>query len=157
MTDSFTLERVLCGRRALAQPLPCLTVGQWTKKGAKFLFDLLVACAFPPHTSGSVHCKSLTWHTFGLAATLTSWSLMTSLPWPPPSTRSSNFFLSPQQRYPRTLPELLTAVAEIPRQQPGDAPVHHDACTIQQVTRIELQLAVSWQPHSSSNDLRATP
>ena len=39
--------------------------------------------------------------------------------------------LSPQQRYPRMLPELLTAVAApLTRQQPGDVPVLHIAYTI---------------------------
>ena len=49
--------------------------------------------------------------------------------------------LSLQQRYPRTLPELLTAVAApLTRQQPDDAPVLHNACAIQQVTHVEFRM-----------------
>ena len=45
----------------------------------------------------------------------------------------------PQQRYFRTLPELLTAVVELlTRHQPDDAPSLHTARTIQQVTRTEF-------------------
>ena len=44
-------------------------------------------------------------------------------------------------KYPRTLPEQLTAVAELlTKQQPHDVPVLHDARTIQQVTRVEFQI-----------------
>ena len=44
-------------------------------------------------------------------------------------------------KYPRTLPEQLTAVAELlTEQQPDDVPVLHDARTIQQVTRVEFQI-----------------
>ena len=47
----------------------------------------------------------------------------------------------PQQRYHRTLPELLAAVAEhLTRQQPSDVPVLHTARAIQQVTRVEFQI-----------------
>ena len=66
---------------------------------------------------------------------------MTSLPWPPPSTCSSNLHLSPQQRCQRTLPELLTAVAELlTRQQPDHLPILHCGSTIQQVTHIEFRV-----------------
>ena len=47
----------------------------------------------------------------------------------------------PQQRYPRTLPELLTGVAELlTRHQPDDVPVLHDASTIQKITRVEFRI-----------------
>ena len=47
----------------------------------------------------------------------------------------------PQQRYSRTLPELLTKVAELlTKRQPNDDPVSHTAGTIQQVTRVELRV-----------------
>ena len=48
--------------------------------------------------------------------------------------------ISPQQRYPRTLPELLAAVAELLiSQQPDDVPVLHNASTIQHITHIEFR------------------
>ena len=47
----------------------------------------------------------------------------------------------PQQRYPRTLPELLTAVAELlTRHQPHDVPGLRIARTVQQVTRAEFHI-----------------
>ena len=58
--------------------------------------------------------------------------------------------LSPQQRYPRTLPELLTAVAALlTRQQPDDAPVRHNACTIRSHMSNSgcwNSWAMNWQP-----------
>ena len=65
---------------------------------------------------------SLPWHIFGLTVTPTSscWTL---------SAAVYMFFflnLSPQQRYLRRLPELLTAVAELlTRHQPDNVPVLH--------------------------------
>ena len=42
--------------------------------------------------------------------------------------------LSPQQRYPRSLPEVLAAFAALPiRRHPDDVPELHNAFTIQQV------------------------
>ena len=47
----------------------------------------------------------------------------------------------PQQRYPRTLPDLLTAGAELlTRHQPDDLPVLHNARTSQQVTHVEFRV-----------------
>ena len=43
-----------------------------------------------------------------------------------------------QQRYPRALPELLTAIAELTRHQPHNAPMLHSARTVQQVTHAEF-------------------
>ena len=52
ITDSFALERMLHGRRALAQPQPsALQLGS-RQDGAQFLTDLVVAYTFPPHASG---------------------------------------------------------------------------------------------------------
>ena len=49
--------------------------------------------------------------------------------------------LSPQHRYPRSLPELLTAFAALPTsQQPGDVPVLHNAFTIQRVAHIGFRM-----------------
>ena len=57
----------------------------------------------------------------------------------------------PQQRYTRTLPEVLTAVAELlTRHQPLDTPALHTARTVHQVTRVEFHiletLGLSLQP-----------
>ena len=47
----------------------------------------------------------------------------------------------PQQRYPRTLPDLLTAGAELlTRHQPDDLPVLHNTRTSQQVTHVEFRV-----------------
>ena len=49
--------------------------------------------------------------------------------------------LSPQQRYPRTLPELLAAVAaRLARQEANDALVLHNAYTIQKVARAGFKM-----------------
>ena len=46
-----------------------------------------------------------------------------------------------QPRYPRVLPELLTAMAELlTRYQPHNAPMLHSARTVQQVTRVEFDI-----------------
>ena len=63
---------------------------------------------------------------------------MTSLPWPPLSLFII-VHLSPQQKYPRIIPELLTAVAALfSRQQLGDVLVLLNAYTIQQVAHVEF-------------------
>ena len=109
-----SLERVLCRRRVLS--------------------DLVVAYAFPPHTSGLFTLQILNLPHI--------WSGTDSGVIEPDdilALAAAVYMFSPQQRHPRTLPELLTAVAELlTRQQPDDAPVLHNASTIQQITHIEF-------------------
>ena len=120
LPTALAFGRVLCGRRALVQPLPSVLQLANRQKGVHFLSDLVVACAFPPDSSGfTLQILDI----FGLAAILVSLSLMTSLPWPPPFTCSSKKFSHRSRGIHGTLPELLAAVAEqLTRQEPDDVP-----------------------------------
>ena len=103
-------QAVIYERRALFQPLPSALQFASRHRCAFFLSDLVVAHAFPPHTSG-----------FALQILDLShiWSASDSDVIEPDDI----LHLSLQQRYPLTLPELLTAVAELlKRQQPDDGP-----------------------------------
>ena len=75
----------------------------------------------------------LTCHISGLATTLTLLSLRTSLPWPPPSTCSSNYTF-------RRRKGIHTRSPTVAKQQLNDVSVLHNACTIQQVTHIEFRM-----------------
>ena len=111
----------------------CLAVGP-TGKGAPacFLSDLVVAYALPPHTNGfSLQVLDLT-HIWS-ASDSDAIDLDDILASAAAVYVFIKLNLSPQQRYPRTLTELLTAFAELlTRQQPDDVPVfssckHHPA------------------------------
>ena len=106
-----------------------LTVGHIDRRAHHFLSDLVAACVFP--------------------LTLRFWSGSDSDVIAPDDILALDaafymfiqLHLSPQQWYPRTLPELLAAVAALlTRQQPGDVPALHNAYTIQQVARVEFRM-----------------
>ena len=97
-------------------------------ESARFLTDLVAVFAFPPHTSGFVFQVLDLTHTWSdsfdhdidlgdilvLAAAVHMYIKFNSP--------------LPQQQYPRTLPELLTAIAELlTRHQPHDVPALHAA------------------------------
>ena len=101
--------------------------------------DLVVAYAFPPHTSGfTIQILDLTHIWSGSDSDVIEHDDILALA--AAVYMIIKLHLSPQQRYPRTLPELLTAVAELlTRQQPDDIPVLlHNASTIQQISHIEI-------------------
>ena len=137
-TDSLALERVLFGRRALVQPLPSALQMANRQKGAHFLSDLVVAHALPPHISGfTLQILDLIHIWSGSDSDVLELDDILGLAAAVYVFIKRN--LSSLQRYPRTLSELLTAVAELlTRQQPDDVPVLHYAGTVQQVTHIEV-------------------
>ena len=111
ITDSLALERMLCERRALAQPPPsALQSVTRQKRRVHFLLDLAVANAFPPHAG------EFALQVFDLTHI---WSRSDSDVIAPDDIHAltaavymfTKLHLSPQERDPRTLPELLTAVA----------------------------------------------
>ena len=117
----------------LAQPLPSVSQLANRQKGAHFLSDLLLAHAFPHHTI-ILHLTHI-W-SCGESDVIEHDDILALAT----AVYSSNY-VSPQHRYPRTLPELLTAVAGLlTGQKPDDAPVLCHARTIQQVTDIEFRM-----------------
>ena len=100
---------------------------------AHYLSDLAFACAFPPITG------ELALQVFDLPHIWSSSVSNVIEPGDVLAVAAAVFMfiklhLSPQQRYPRTLPELLTAVAALlTRRQPNDAAVLHNAHTIAHV------------------------
>ena len=108
--DSLVLVRAIYEQRALVQPLPTSLQLVNRQKGAHLLLDLAVTYAFPAHTSDlAVQILDLAhvWSNrgsdfvdaddvFDLAAAVYMYNKL---------------HLSPQQKYPRNLPELLTAFA----------------------------------------------
>ena len=136
---SLSLDPAIYERRALVQPH--LFALQFTnrQRGARFLSDLVVTFALLPHTSEfslqlldltRVYSDSDVIDLDDILALIAAVYVFIKLN------------LSPQQRYPRTLPELLAAVAELlTRQQPDDVPVLHKTSTIQHITHTEFRHA----------------
>ena len=140
IADSLALKSAIYERRALVQPLPSALQFATRARGTRFFSDLVVTSAFRPHTSKfSLQVLDLThvWshsdsnvseHDDILALTAAIYVFI-------------KLNLSPQQRYPRTLPELLTAFAELlTRQQPDDVPVLHDTSTIRLTQQQQRQI-----------------
>ena len=101
-----------------------LTVSQQAKRAPTFCLMI---------SNLDLRFKFLTCHISGLVTTLTLLSLRTSLPWPPPSSCSSNFVF-------RRRKGIHTRSPTFTRQPLDDVPVLHNACTIQQVTYIEFRM-----------------
>ena len=104
--------------------LPALQLAN-RQRGARFLSDLVVASPFPPHTSEfslQVHDLTHFWsHSDSVVVEL-----------------DDILALAAAERYPRTLTELIAAVAELRTWKPDDVPVLHNAST-QHITHIEFR------------------
>ena len=108
ITDSLILNHTVHGQNTVNQPLPTAPQLGNRQKGIQLLLGLTVPCAFPAQTSEfALQIFDLThvWMTRG-SGIIDSDDLL---------ALAAAFYmhiqvhLSPQQRYPRSLPELLTA------------------------------------------------
>ena len=134
---------MLCGRRALAQPLPSASQLANKQKGAHFLSDdLVLAHVCPPQTCG---------FTLQFLDLPHIWSGNDSDVIEPEDILALaaavymfiKLYLSPEERHPHTFPT-------VAKQQLNDVSVLHNACTIQQSRTSNSGCwntwAVSWKP-----------
>ena len=85
ITDSFAHERTVCERSALVQPLPSV-LQLVNRRRRSFPGRLCCYLCLPAF-------KFWAWYTFGPTVAPTLSNSTTSLPWPPPSTCSTNCIL----------------------------------------------------------------
>ena len=140
ITDSLVLECVVHGQRALIQPLPTTLQLDNRQKRLHLLLNLAVTYAFPAHTSEFA---------FQILDLTHVWSNRDSgivdsddlLALDAAVYMYIKLHLSPQQRHPHSLPELLAAFAALfVRRQPDAVPGLHSASAVQRVVHAEFRM-----------------
>ena len=107
ITDSLVLERTVHEQRALVQPLPTALQLVNRQEGVRLLLDFGGTFAFPVHTSEfSLQILDLTHVWSNKGAGIIDFDDLLALA--AADYMYIHLHLSPRQRYPRSLPELLT-------------------------------------------------